>query len=52
MAEHRFCKPTVVGSTPTLGSTDSSTNRPYIQVADTAKGGRETPSPSHLLGHR
>ena len=21
MAEHRFCKPTVVGSTPTLGST-------------------------------
>jgi hypothetical protein len=20
MAEHRFCKPTVVGSTPTLGS--------------------------------
>ena len=29
MAEHRFCKPTVVGSTPTLGSTTiaSSTRR-------------------------
>jgi hypothetical protein len=28
MAEHRFCKPAVVGSTPTLGSTILSTNPP------------------------
>ena len=28
MAEHRFCKPTVVGSTPTLGSIGSSVNQP------------------------
>ena len=28
MAEHRFCKPTVVGSTPTLGSSNLSTKTP------------------------